>query len=111
MPDRSATPSQTPEFDKLAAQGGNPLGGPRPDLTPPKFTITITPTEWPSIDDILGPPPEPPADPEATLEVAPVDLTEHPDINSAIALLDNGAVPTGTPDTPPGEPSTEVRPS
>lgn len=106
--------AQTPHFDELVAtQGGNPLGGPRPDMTPPTFNLTIEPTKWPSVTEVLGPPPAPLADPEATLEVPRVDLTTEPNANAAIALLDNGALPTGgLVELPAAEPlSPRVKPS
>lgn len=97
--------SQTPHFDELTAEGGNPLGGPSVDLTPPKFDITLEPTEWPDINDVIGPPPPPLADPEATIQVPLVNLDADPSAQSALAALDNGALPTSaTFELPAAEP-------
>jgi hypothetical protein len=85
--------ANTPEFDALAGEGGNPLGG-APVSPPPAFSITLEPTEWPDINDVIGPPPEPPADPEVTLEVPVIDFDADPGAQSALAALDNGSIPT-----------------
>lgn len=94
--------ANTPEFDALATEAGNPLGG-EPASPAPKFSITLEPTEWPDLDDVIGPPPEPPADPEMTLEVPVVDLDANPRAQSALAALDNGSIPTpvDVPDSTP----------